>query len=130
MNGRPYGFSRPFRACTIPPIRHLDLDIFLHQPSFRTTVTAWRWPGGEERGAAAAAVTDCEVLVLNRSDFFRLLESRADLCMILLRNPVPAAAADQRTSRGHHVSRSRSAGRKSIVATRRVRSPALAEKYV
>jgi CRP-like cAMP-binding protein len=30
-------------------------------------------------------MTDCELLVLNRRDFLHLLETRADLCMILLR---------------------------------------------
>ena len=40
---------------------------------------------GEERSADATAMTDCELLVLNRRDFLRLLENRADLCMTLLR---------------------------------------------
>jgi CRP-like cAMP-binding protein len=40
---------------------------------------------GEERSADATAMTDCELLVLNRRDFLRLLENRADLCMIMLR---------------------------------------------
>jgi CRP/FNR family cyclic AMP-dependent transcriptional regulator len=40
---------------------------------------------GKERSTDAAAMTDCELLVLNRRDFLRLLENRADLCMILLR---------------------------------------------
>jgi len=40
---------------------------------------------GEERSAAAAAMTDCQILVLNRRDLLRVLENRADLCMILLR---------------------------------------------
>ena len=40
---------------------------------------------GEERSADAAAMTDCELLVLNRRDFLHLLENRADLCMIMLR---------------------------------------------
>ena len=40
---------------------------------------------GEERSADAAAMTDCELLVLHRRDFLRMLENRADLCMILLR---------------------------------------------
>ena len=40
---------------------------------------------GEERSADAAAMTDCELLVLNRRDFLHMLENRADLCMILLR---------------------------------------------
>ena len=40
---------------------------------------------GEERSADAAAMTDCELLVLNRRDFLRMLENRADLCMIMLR---------------------------------------------
>ncbi len=40
---------------------------------------------GEERSADATVMTDCELLVLNRRDFLRLLENRADLCMILLR---------------------------------------------
>ena len=40
---------------------------------------------GEERSADATAMTDCELLVLNRRDFLRLLENRADLCMVLLR---------------------------------------------
>ena len=40
---------------------------------------------GEERSADATAMTDCELLVLNRRDFLHLLETRSDLCMILLR---------------------------------------------
>jgi len=40
---------------------------------------------GEERSADATAMTDCELLVINRRDFLRVLENRADLCMILLR---------------------------------------------
>jgi CRP/FNR family transcriptional regulator, cyclic AMP receptor protein len=40
---------------------------------------------GDERSADATAMTDCEVMILNRRDFLHLLESRADLCMILLR---------------------------------------------
>ena len=40
---------------------------------------------GEERSADATAMTDCELLVLNRRDFLRVLEDRADLCMIMLR---------------------------------------------
>jgi CRP-like cAMP-binding protein len=40
---------------------------------------------GEERSADATAMTDCELLVLNRRDFLHLLENRADLCMIMLR---------------------------------------------
>jgi len=40
---------------------------------------------GEERSADATAMTDCELLMLNRRDFLHLLENRADLCMIMLR---------------------------------------------
>jgi CRP/FNR family cyclic AMP-dependent transcriptional regulator len=40
---------------------------------------------GEERSADAVAMTDCELLVLNRRDFMPILEHRADICMILLR---------------------------------------------
>src|ERR1700756_2516373 len=40
---------------------------------------------GEERSADATAITDCDLLVLNRRDFLPLLEDHADLCMILLR---------------------------------------------
>jgi CRP-like cAMP-binding protein len=40
---------------------------------------------GEERSADATAMTDCELLVLNRRDFLHLLDNRADLCMIMLR---------------------------------------------
>jgi CRP/FNR family cyclic AMP-dependent transcriptional regulator len=40
---------------------------------------------GDERSADATAMTDCELLVVNRRDFLRVLETRADLCMILLR---------------------------------------------
>ena len=40
---------------------------------------------GETRSAAAAAMTDCELLVLNHRNFLEMLENRADLCMILLR---------------------------------------------
>jgi CRP-like cAMP-binding protein len=40
---------------------------------------------GEERSADATAMTDCELLVLNRRDFVHVLENRADLCMIMLR---------------------------------------------
>ena len=40
---------------------------------------------GEERSADAVAMTDCELLVLNRRDFMPILEKRADICLILLR---------------------------------------------
>lgn len=40
---------------------------------------------GEERSADATAMTNCELLVLNRRDLLPILESRADLCMILLK---------------------------------------------
>jgi CRP-like cAMP-binding protein len=40
---------------------------------------------GEERSADASALTDCELLVLNRRDLLPVLENRADLCMILLK---------------------------------------------
>src|SRR6516225_8039834 len=40
---------------------------------------------GDERSADATAMTDCELLVLNRRDFLPVLEDHADLCMILLR---------------------------------------------
>jgi CRP-like cAMP-binding protein len=40
---------------------------------------------GKERTADAAAMTDCELLVLNHRDFLRMLENRADLCIIMLR---------------------------------------------
>jgi CRP/FNR family cyclic AMP-dependent transcriptional regulator len=40
---------------------------------------------GEERSADATAMTECELLVLNRRDFLRVLENRADLCLSLLR---------------------------------------------
>jgi CRP/FNR family transcriptional regulator, cyclic AMP receptor protein len=40
---------------------------------------------GDERSADAVAMTDCEILVLNRRDFMPILEKRADICLILLR---------------------------------------------
>jgi CRP/FNR family transcriptional regulator, cyclic AMP receptor protein len=40
---------------------------------------------GGERSADAIAMTDCEILVLNRRDFMPILEKRADICLILLR---------------------------------------------
>ena len=40
---------------------------------------------GGERSADAVAMTDCEILVLNRRDFLPILEKRADICLILLR---------------------------------------------
>jgi CRP/FNR family transcriptional regulator, cyclic AMP receptor protein len=40
---------------------------------------------GEERSADATAMTDCEMLVLNRRDFLPVLRDHADLCMILLK---------------------------------------------
>jgi CRP/FNR family cyclic AMP-dependent transcriptional regulator len=40
---------------------------------------------GDERSADATALTDCELLVLNRRDLLPLFENRADLCMILLK---------------------------------------------
>jgi len=40
---------------------------------------------GEERSADAIAMTNCELLVLNRRDFMPILENRADICLILLR---------------------------------------------
>ena len=40
---------------------------------------------GEERSADATAMTDCALLVVNRRDILPILETRADLCMILLK---------------------------------------------
>jgi CRP/FNR family transcriptional regulator, cyclic AMP receptor protein len=40
---------------------------------------------GGERSADAVAMTDCELLVLNRRDFMPIMERRADICLILLR---------------------------------------------
>jgi CRP/FNR family transcriptional regulator, cyclic AMP receptor protein len=40
---------------------------------------------GDERSADATALTDCELLVLNRRDILPVLENRADLCTILLK---------------------------------------------
>jgi CRP-like cAMP-binding protein len=40
---------------------------------------------GGERSADAVAMTDCELLVLNRRDFMPILERRADICLILLK---------------------------------------------
>jgi CRP/FNR family transcriptional regulator, cyclic AMP receptor protein len=40
---------------------------------------------GGERSADATAIADCELLVLARRDFLRVLENRADLCLSLLK---------------------------------------------
>ena len=40
---------------------------------------------GEERSADASAISDCELLLLHRRDFLPVLESRTDLCIMLLR---------------------------------------------
>lgn len=39
---------------------------------------------GKDRTADAAAMTDCELLVVSRRDFMPFLERRADLCLLLL----------------------------------------------
>jgi CRP/FNR family transcriptional regulator, cyclic AMP receptor protein len=39
---------------------------------------------GLERTADATAMTDCEVLVIERRDFMPLLEAHADMCLILI----------------------------------------------
>src|SRR5499427_7554908 len=40
---------------------------------------------GDARSTDAVAMTDCELLVLDRRDFMPILEKRADICLILLR---------------------------------------------
>jgi CRP/FNR family transcriptional regulator, cyclic AMP receptor protein len=40
---------------------------------------------GEARSADATALTDCELLVLNRRDLLPVLKNRVDLCMMLLK---------------------------------------------
>ena len=40
---------------------------------------------GEARSADATALTDCELLVLNRRDLLPVLKNRGDLCMMLLK---------------------------------------------
>lgn len=40
---------------------------------------------GEVRSADAIAMTDCELLLVNRRELLPILENRADLCMILLK---------------------------------------------
>jgi len=39
---------------------------------------------GKERSADAVAMSDCELLVINRRDLLPMLEKHADMCMILL----------------------------------------------
>ena len=74
---------------------------------------------GGQRSADAIAMTDCEILVIHRRDFMPILEKRADICLVLLKNPVSAAAPNQRASRGRAVSSSGIAGCEGIVAPRR-----------
>src|SRR5580700_10918986 len=76
----------------------------------------------EERSADATAMTDCELLVLNRRDFLHLLETRADLCMILLR--ILCRRLRQTSEQVEDVMLSRVTGRKSFAATCRERRPA------
>src|SRR5271157_572553 len=40
---------------------------------------------GDARSTDAVAMTDCELLVLQRRDFMPILEKRADICLILLK---------------------------------------------
>jgi CRP-like cAMP-binding protein len=40
---------------------------------------------GGQRTGDATAMTDCELLVLNRRDFMPILENHADLCLLLIR---------------------------------------------
>jgi CRP/FNR family transcriptional regulator, cyclic AMP receptor protein len=40
---------------------------------------------GGERSGDAVAMTDCELLVLNRRDFMPFLENRADICLMLIK---------------------------------------------
>jgi CRP/FNR family transcriptional regulator, cyclic AMP receptor protein len=40
---------------------------------------------GGERSSDAVAMTDCEVLVLNRRDFMPYLEKHADICLMLIK---------------------------------------------
>jgi CRP-like cAMP-binding protein len=40
---------------------------------------------GEARSTDAVAMSDCELLVLQRRDFMPILEKRADICLILLK---------------------------------------------
>jgi hypothetical protein len=48
---------------------------------------------GEERSADATAMTDCELLLLNRRDFLHLLETPGGSLHDPAENPVPTAAA-------------------------------------
>jgi CRP/FNR family transcriptional regulator, cyclic AMP receptor protein len=40
---------------------------------------------GGERSGDAVAITDCELLVLNRRDFMPFLENHADICLMLIK---------------------------------------------
>jgi len=40
---------------------------------------------GGERSGDAVAMTDCELLVLNRRDFIPFIENRADICLMLIK---------------------------------------------
>jgi CRP/FNR family transcriptional regulator, cyclic AMP receptor protein len=40
---------------------------------------------GGERSGDAVAMTDCELLVLNRRDFMPFIENRADICLMLIK---------------------------------------------
>ena len=72
---------------------------------------------GEERSADAVAMTDCELLVLNRRDFMPILEKRADHLHDPAQDSLPAAAADERAGRGRAVSASRSRGSRKRCCT-------------
>jgi len=85
---------------------------------------------GEERSADAAAMTDCELLVLNRRDFLRMLENRADLCMILLRILCQRLRHTSEQVEDVRFRQLESRGRESIVTARRERRPARAAKQI
>jgi CRP-like cAMP-binding protein len=82
---------------------------------------------GAERSADATAMTDCELLVLNRWDFLPVLEDHADLCMILLR--ILWRRIRQTTEQVEDVMFLHlDAGRQSIAAARRERRSACASR--
>ena len=70
---------------------------------------------GHERTADAQAITDCELMVIDRRDFIPMVSNQPDLALKVDRGVVRKAQTHERADGGHHVPRFAEPSRKDAV---------------
>jgi len=72
---------------------------------------------GRARTANATAMSDCELIVIERREFIPFLRSEPDVTLKLMEIPLLAAAQDKRAGRGRDIPQSVDPTRKKLAST-------------